>query len=82
MKKLAHEIAVLILNSTVDRRLTWLGPSKVRIIIGATVPASNNQTAVSRRKRFREALSKELADAGWFPVKGTAPHTYEKKSEA
>jgi hypothetical protein len=68
----AKEIAELITSGKSDPRLERKTASKVRILIGTVVPATNLQTTTARRKRFWQALQEELAPRGWVVSKQSA----------
>jgi len=74
----ARQIADLITSRKSDPRLEWKTATKVRILVGKVVPATNLQTSTARRKRFWQALQLELAPRGWvvaglFAVKQDSP---------
>jgi hypothetical protein len=63
---IAQEIADLIIQGKQDPRLKWKSPNKVRVLVGKVIPADcPQQTLAGRRKRFWDALSAQLNDAGW-----------------
>lgn len=78
-KKLAGEIAELILSGSPDGcRLKWDGPNKFTIEIGEVIPASNQQTTSSRRKRFISQITPLLTEHGWVKQERINRHVFEK----
>lgn len=77
-KRLAAEVAALIVSNSEHVLLKWLGTDKVRVNISEVIPQTYVRTTTSRRKRFRKQLTAELEKQGWEPVLGTAPNTYQK----
>ena len=75
VQPLAQEIASLILGRECDIRLIWKNDKLVRLDINKLIPATNQQTTASRRKRFKTALEAVLAPHGW---KRTSTNTFEK----
>ena len=60
---LARLLASAIEEGTDDPGLKWVGPSKVRVLIGKVVPDdAPKQTVTGRRKRLREALARRIGD--------------------
>jgi len=45
--------------------LKWVDDTYVLVVIGNIIPTTYAQTTSGRRKRFRAALDKEMAEAGW-----------------
>jgi len=74
VKPLAVEIADLIMSGKQDQRLKWFSDGKVQVLIGIVIPETNKQTTAERRKRFRNALDRELTP-GWKSVR---PNVYER----
>lgn len=80
VKSLAGEIAENIRQGRKDHpSLKWMTPTRVRILIGAIIPATNNQTTTDRRRRFMAALEQVLVMEGWRRVK-VGQHVFEKTS--
>ncbi len=77
-RKLAEEVATKIIGLQQPSYLDWKSPRRVHLKIGQIISATNKATTLSRRKRFRSQLTELLEGAGWYTVKGSAPHTYEK----
>jgi hypothetical protein len=73
---LAETICKLILDRTEDSRLVWKDDRKVRIDIEKVIPATNQQTTSSRRKRFRTDLQTILSAHGW---RMTTINTFERE---
>ena len=59
-----------IVHQTADERLEWTSDGDVKIIINKIDELNTEfqQTRADRRKRFREALDKGLAEAGWEKI--------------
>lgn len=68
---LAEEIFQLIARREGDGRLKWGGDGRVRVLVGKILPEGSvpKQTLEGHRKRFREALSVLLVNAGWNEVR-------------
>ena len=80
-KRLASEVADQIGRCGKVKYLQWLSESRVRVLVGVLIPATNRQTTAGRRKRFATQLQELLQACGWRRALGTAPHTYKKLSE-
>lgn len=65
VKPIAAEIAAVITAAADDPRIKRRNADSVRIILGDVIPATNNQTTSSRRKRFATELERVLLPAGW-----------------
>lgn len=77
VEPLVEEIVNQIINLyKTAENLKWSSDRKVKILIGNIIPATNKQTTVSRRKRFRDKLEASLAPHGWHPT--SVYNTYEK----
>ncbi len=75
VEPLAQEIAALIVGGKEDNRLARKGRQN-RVQIAQVIPKTIPRTISARRKRFRVALTKALADSGWRPT--TVKNTYER----
>lgn len=65
VKPIAAEIATLINDGREDQRLKWRGTSCARVVVSEVIPATNQQTTSSRRKRFASELERLLVPFGW-----------------
>lgn len=80
MHRRATEIAELILGHASDERLNWLSDAEVVVNMGKIIPATNQQTTSSRRKRFRSTLVEMLEKEGWTPKGKGSQLRFVKKS--
>ena len=78
VKALAAETATLISASREDQRLKWTGAGCVRVLTGIVIPANNNQTTTSRRKRFTTELERVLLPSGWRRKKSGTHLVFER----
>lgn len=65
VKPIAAEIAASISNGREDRRIKWRGENHVRVLVSDVIPATNQWTTSSRRKRFAAELERVLGPLGW-----------------
>jgi hypothetical protein len=74
LEPLAEEISGLILNGVRDHRLSWTDDNSVRLMMGKILPKRGlaSQTIVGRRKRLRELVKRQLAEANWSSPKTNA----------
>lgn len=72
-----QELKDSIVKGRKDFRLEYKNAQKtlVKILVGKVVTASNKQTLVGRRKRFRAEMQKQMAEIGW---KEKSVHLYER----
>jgi hypothetical protein len=60
--------------------LKWDGRLKFRLVnLDELIPASNDATKTSRRRRFRKLLTERLAEDGWIAPPNSAPYTYQQE---
>jgi hypothetical protein len=72
-------VQAIRLNKQRSTKLKWFSSDKVQVIVGKLIPANcPQQTLAGRRRRFRDLLTKRLAEIGWTKVPSTAPNTYQK----
>jgi hypothetical protein len=66
VQPMAEEICALILEHADDKRLRWRPDGTVAVKIGEIIPAGPlpKQTLTGRRKRFRAALERMIAETG------------------
>jgi hypothetical protein len=62
---LARETKKRIVTGEKHDTLNWIDETYVVILIANIIPETNAQTTASRRMRFRDALDREMAGAGW-----------------
>jgi hypothetical protein len=60
-----------------DPRLKWYADGTVRVLVSSLVSGEFKQTVSGRRRRFREALDRELRAIGWTRLTGKLD-TYQK----
>jgi hypothetical protein len=65
VKPIAAEIAALINDGREDKRIKWRAASRARIVVSEVIPATNQQTTSSRRKRFAAEVERLLVPFGW-----------------
>jgi hypothetical protein len=65
VKAVAAEIATIINEQREDGRVKRLAANRVRILTGEVIPATNQRTTASRRKRFAQELERLLLPLGW-----------------
>jgi hypothetical protein len=70
LEPIVENIERLILKGEEDPRLKWLSPLRVRVEISKVIPATNAQTTLARRNRFKKALEATLKVTGWRKVPG------------
>ena len=67
---LAAEIRRCVVSGLDDERLKWSSDrTTVKVLTPALSLANSNRQSKDRRKRFRLALEKELAEVGWKGVR-------------
>ena len=79
VKRLADEIAVLIVGHQQHDRLKWYEAGRVRVLVGRILPKGSavKRTLDGRRKRFRDALAERLGNFGW---RESQPNRYVRDS--
>ena len=68
IRKVAREIAQLVLSGKEDDRLRWISDRKVQVLTKRIIPDYSwlpKQTLEGRRKRFYRVLEDYLRDKGW-----------------
>jgi hypothetical protein len=60
------------------RIIEWRGPDRVLVKHAELIPATNKQTALGRRKRFRPVLKEKMRALGWNLVGVTPWMTFAK----
>jgi len=79
VKPLVAEIVSLIEAGQDDERLKWSADrSRVTVRTGRILPPAYKRTMEGRRQRFGDALREAMTLAGWRPVIGTSPNTWER----
>ena len=75
IKPIAEEISSIIVSGTQDERIKWNDENTAKVQINLILPegSAKKQTLAGRRKRFREELTKQLAEHGW---KNIRPNLY------
>ena len=78
IKALADELIDIIERKDDDPRISYLTNERneIRLLVSETVTANNNQTLVSRRKRFRAQFNEKMEANGWKLIKRN--YTYRK----
>ena len=77
--QVVQELRDIIVKGRKDDRIEYKNAEKtiVKILVGKAVPASNKETRISRRKKFRPEMQKRMAEKSW---KEKSLHTYERVS--
>jgi hypothetical protein len=78
VKRLARETAARIIDGQQAPQLKWTGPNRVRILVAEVIPATNQQTTASRRKRYIAALEQLLIEQGWRFVRQGSYRYFER----
>ena len=80
--QIVASIVALVEAGQEDERLLWASDrTRVAVLTRKSIAASGRpQTVQDRRRRFRKALAEAMSAAGWRPVTGTRPSTFERRS--
>lgn len=81
VNSLATETAAMIVEGRESPWLKWSSPTRVRIVSGEVVPATNRQTTTGRRKRFGAALEDLLRPQGWRRIRSGSHLVFERTTE-
>jgi hypothetical protein len=82
VKRLASEIAVLIVDGQESPRLKWASKDRVYIETSMVIPATKQQTTSSRRKRFVTELERLLDPQGWRRAHAGSHTLFERQRKA
>jgi hypothetical protein len=78
---LASETAKMIVDGRESPWLKWMTPTRVRVVSGEVIPATNKQTTAGRRKRFGAALEQLLGPQGWRRNRSGSQLVFERTTE-
>jgi hypothetical protein len=76
VKPIAQALVEIVVSHRADPKVNWLSEQRIQIQISEVIPATNQQTTTSRRKKLRAALTPLLAQSGWVAVENK-PWVYE-----
>lgn len=80
VKPLAAEIAALIGDRRDDARIKWAARTRVRIVVGEVIPATNQRTTTGRRRRLAAELERLLTPRDWHRRDAGSHLVFERAS--